>query len=53
MARTLSSQGHQIRIRYAEFLFIYLFKFYVLMQPKTMKHDAIYLNSSIVALCVC
>jgi len=31
----------------------YFFKFDVLMQPKAMKHDAIYLNSSIVALCVC
>ncbi len=31
----------------------FFFKFYVLMQFKTMKHDAIYLNSSIKALCVC
>jgi len=33
--------------------FFYFFKFYMLMQFKTMKHDAIYLNSSIEALCVC
>ncbi len=31
----------------------FFFKFYVLMQSKTMKHDAIYLNSSTEALCVC
>ncbi len=35
------------------FYFFYFFKFYVLMQPKAMKHDAIYLNSSTEALCVC
>ena len=33
--------------------FFFSFKFYVLMQSKTMKHDAIYLNSSTEALCVC
>jgi len=33
--------------------FFFFFKFYVLMQSKTMKHDAIYLNSSTEALCVC
>jgi len=32
---------------------VFFFKFYVLMQSKTMKHDAIYLNSSTEALCVC
>ncbi len=35
------------------FFFFFFFKFYVLMQPKAMKHDAIYLNSSTEALCVC
>jgi len=33
--------------------FFYFFKFYMLMQFKTMKNDAIYLNSSIEALCIC
>ncbi len=31
----------------------FFFKFYILMQFKTMKHDAIYLNSSTEALCIC
>jgi len=34
-------------------VFFFFFKFYVLMQSKTMKYDAIYLNSSIEVLCVC
>ncbi len=33
-------------------LFYFFFKFYMLMQSKTMKHDAIYLNSNIEALCI-
>ncbi len=35
------------------FFFLNFFKFYVLMQSKTMKHDAIYLDSSTEALCIC
>ncbi len=31
----------------------FFFKFYVFMQFKTMKHDAIYLNSSTEALFIC
>ncbi len=34
-------------------LFFYFFKFYMLMQFKTMKHDAIYLNNNTEALCIC
>jgi len=33
-------------------IFFYFFKFYMLMQFMTMKHDAIYLNSHTEALCV-
>ncbi len=44
------SKEMQIKIY---FLFFYFFKFYMLMQSKTMKHDAIYLISSTEALCVC
>ncbi len=40
------------RCMYAK-LHVFFFKFYVLMKSKTMKHDAIYLNSSTEALCIC
>ena len=33
-------------------IFFFFFKFYVLMQFMTMKHDAIYLNSHTEALCI-
>ncbi len=33
--------------------FFFFFKFYMLMQSKTMKHDAIYLDSSTEALYIC
>jgi len=39
-------------LKIKNFFFFYFFKFYVLMQSMTMKHDAIYLNSCTEALCV-
>ncbi len=44
-----NSQMSELIIKF----FFYFFKFYMLMQFKTMKHNAIYLNSSIEALCIC
>jgi len=50
---TIERELAKVMLNSKQNIFFYFFKFYVLMQPKTMKHDAIYLNSSTEALCVC